>query len=63
MQEIETLSNLAPKEVAEDSRFLLEITFTALSGFHIKAQNYWILAVNAAHMARDLELARGTRTK
>ena len=42
MQEIETLSNLAPKIVAEESRFLLGINFTDLSGFHIKAQKYWI---------------------
>jgi hypothetical protein len=63
MQEIETLSNLAPEEVAEESRFLLKINFTDLSGFHIKAQKYWILAVNAAHMAWDLALARGARTK
>jgi hypothetical protein len=63
IQEIETLSNLAPKEVAEESRFLLEINFTDLSRFHIEAQKYWILAVNAARMAQDLALARGARTK
>jgi hypothetical protein len=63
MQEIETLSNLAPKEVAKESRFLLEINFTDLSGFHIEAQKYWILAVNAARTARDLVLAKGARTK
>ncbi len=63
MQEIETLSNLASKEVAEESRFLLEINFTDLSGFHIKAQKYWILAKNAARTARDLASARGARTK
>ena len=63
MQEIETLSNLAPKEVAKESCFLLEINFTDLSRFHIEAQKYWILAVNAARMAQDLALARGARTK
>jgi hypothetical protein len=63
MQEIETLSNLAPEEVAKEIRFLLEINFTDLSGFHIEAQKYWILAVNAAHMARDLALARGELNK
>jgi hypothetical protein len=63
MQEIETLSNLAPEEVAEESCFLLKINFTDLSRFHIEAQKYWILAVNAARTARDLELARGARTK
>ncbi len=62
-QEIETLSNLAPKEVAKESRFLHEINFTDLSRFHIEAQKYWIFAVNAACTARDLALARGARTK
>jgi hypothetical protein len=63
MQEIETLSNLAPEEVAKESHFLLKINFTDLSRFHIEAQKYWILAVNAARMAWDLALARGARTK
>jgi hypothetical protein len=57
MQKIETLSNLAPKDVAETSRFLLEINFTELSGFHIEVQKYWILAVTAAHKAWELESA------
>ena len=51
MHEIETLSNLAPKNVAKDSRFLLEIYFTDLSRFHINTQKYWILAVNTARTA------------
>jgi hypothetical protein len=63
MQEIETLSNLSPKEVTKESCFLLKINFTELSWFHIEAQKYWILAVNTAHTARELELARGARAK
>jgi hypothetical protein len=63
MQEIKTLSNLTPKDVAKESYFLLEINFTELSGFHIEVQKYWILSVNAACTARKLELARGTRAK
>ena len=63
MPEIETVFNLAPKEVAKDSHFLLKINFTDLSGFHIEAQKYWILAVNLARTARELELARGVRAK
>jgi hypothetical protein len=63
MQKIETLSNLAPEDVPEASRFLLEINFTNLSRFHIKTQKYWTLAVNAARMAQELDLARGTRAK
>jgi hypothetical protein len=45
------------------SQWILKINFTDLSGFHIKAQKYWILAVNAARMARDLELAKRRRAK
>jgi hypothetical protein len=63
MQEIETLSNLAPEDVPEASRFLLEINFTNLSRFHIKTQKYWTLAVNAACTAQELDLAKGARAK
>jgi hypothetical protein len=63
MQEIETLSNLGPKDVPEASRILLEINFTALSRFHIKTQKYWTLEVNAARTAQELDLARGARAK
>jgi hypothetical protein len=63
MQEIETLSNLAPEDVPEVSHFLLEINFTNLSRFHIKTQKYWTLAVNAARTAQELDLARGARAK
>jgi hypothetical protein len=63
MQEIETLSNLAPKDVPKASHFLLEINFTDLSRIHIKTQKYWTLAVNAARMAEELGLARGARAK
>ncbi len=63
MQEIETLSNLAPKDVPKASRFLLEINFTNLSRFHIETKKYWTLAVNAARTAQELDLARGARAK
>jgi hypothetical protein len=63
MQGIETLSNLAPKDVPKASHFLLEINFIDLSRFHIKKQKYWTLAVNAARMAQELDLARGARAK
>jgi hypothetical protein len=63
MQEIETLSNLPTKDVPKASRFLFEINFTNLSRFHIKTQKYWTLAVNAARMAQELDLARGARVK
>ena len=43
MQEIETLFDLAPKEVTEERRFLLGINCTDLSRFHIeeKSIGYW----------------------
>jgi hypothetical protein len=63
MQEIETLSNLAPEDVPEASRFLLDINFTDISRFHIETQKYWTLAVNAARTAQELDLARGARAK
>jgi hypothetical protein len=59
MQEIESLSSLAPKDVPEASRFLLEINFTELSKFYIETQKYWTLAVTVACTAQELNLARG----
>jgi hypothetical protein len=56
---MESLSDLAPKDVPEASRFLLEINFTDLSKFHIETQKYYTLAVHAALAAQDLEQACG----
>ena len=63
MWEIESLSSLAPEDVPEASRFLLEINFTELSKFHIETQKYWTLAMTAACTAQELNLARGARAK
>jgi hypothetical protein len=63
MKEMESLADLAPDEVPEASRFLLEINFTELSKFHVETQKYWILAVNAALIAQNRERARGARAK
>ncbi len=38
MKEMELLADLAPEEVPEASRFLLEINFTELSKYHIETQ-------------------------
>jgi hypothetical protein len=59
MREIESLSSLASEDVPKASRFLLEITFTELSKFHIETQKYWTLAMTAARTAQELNLARG----
>jgi hypothetical protein len=55
MKEIEALSDLAPEDVPEASRFLLEINFTELSKCHIETQKYWTLAVNATLAAQNHE--------
>ncbi len=63
MQDIESLSSLAPEDVPKASRILLEINFTELTKFHIKTQKYWTLVVNAASTAQELHLARGAWVK
>jgi hypothetical protein len=63
MKEIEVLSDLAPEDVPEASRFLLKINFTELSKCHIETKKYWTLAVNAALAAQNRERARGARAK
>ena len=63
MKELESLSDLAPKDVPETSSFLLEISFTNLSKSHIETKKYWTLVGKAALVAHDLELARGARAK
>ena len=63
MKEIEALSDLAPEDVPEASRFLLKINFTELSKCHIETQKSWTLAVNAALAAQNHERARGARAK
>jgi hypothetical protein len=63
MIKMQSLADLAPEDVPEASRFLLEINFTDLSKSHIKTQKYWTLAVNATLAAQNLECARGQRAK
>jgi hypothetical protein len=62
-KEMESLADLAPEDVPEASRFLLEINFTELLELHIETQKYWVLAVDAALPAQNRELARGAREK
>jgi hypothetical protein len=63
MQQLNVLSNLAPEDVPEASRFLLEINFSRLSTLHLETQKYWTLAVDADLKAKELESARGARAK
>jgi hypothetical protein len=60
---IHDLSEVAPEEVPEESRFLLEINFSELAHSHIETQTYWTLAMDAAITATALESARGARAK
>jgi hypothetical protein len=63
LHQINVLLDLAPEEVPEASRFLLEINFSKLSKSHLKTQKYWMLAVDAALKAKALESAQGARAK
>jgi hypothetical protein len=63
IQQIDVLSEVAPEEVPEDSRFLLEINFSELSKTHLETQTYWTLAMDAALKAKAMESARGARAK
>jgi hypothetical protein len=63
MKEIKALSDLAPEDVPEASRFLLKIDFTVLLKCHIETQKYLTQAVNAALAAQNRERARGARAK
>ncbi len=63
LKEMESLSDMAPEDVPEVSRFLLEINFTELSKTHIETQKYWTVPVRAALVAQNLEQARGARAK
>jgi hypothetical protein len=55
MKEMEALSDLAPEDVPEASRFLVKINFTELPKCHIETQKYWTLAVNATLAAQNRE--------
>jgi hypothetical protein len=63
MMEMQFLADLAPEDLPEASRFLLEINFTELLKSLIETQKYLTLAVNAALAAQNLECARGVRAK
>ena len=63
LQIINEFSEVAPEEIPEDSRFLLEINFTELTKSHLEHQTYWTLAMDAAVKAQELDLARGARAK
>jgi hypothetical protein len=45
---IKDLADTAPEEVPEESKFLPEINFGDLTKSHIKNQQYWVIAIQAA---------------
>ena len=51
LQEIERLAEVDPEEVAEESRFLLEMDFTTLARAPVERQSYWVYAMKAAWKA------------
>jgi hypothetical protein len=63
LQLINEFAEVAPEDVPNNSRFLLEINFSELTKAHLETQTYWTLAVDAAITAKTLELARGARAK
>ncbi len=40
LKEIESFADLAPEDIPESSRFLLEINFTELTKLHLETQKY-----------------------
>ncbi len=61
--ELELLAGLAPEDVPTNSQFLLEINFSDLNKSNLESQKYWILAINAALIAQQRQLALGAWAK
>jgi hypothetical protein len=60
---IKELSDTAPEEVPEGSKFLLKINFGDLTKSHIENQQYWVIAIQAAIAAGQRTAAAGSRAK
>ncbi len=60
---IEQLAETSPDDIPEGSRFLLEINFGNLTRSHIKNQQYWIIALQAAITAGRRIAAAGSSAK
>jgi hypothetical protein len=60
---IEELAETPPEEIPEESKFLLEINFGERTTSHIKNQQYWIIALQAAITAGQRSAAAGGRAK
>jgi hypothetical protein len=54
---------MAPEEVPEGNKFLLEINFGNLTKSHIKKQQYWDMAIQAAITVGRRTAAAGSRAK
>jgi hypothetical protein len=60
---IEELAETPPEEIPKESKFLLEINFGKLTKSHIKNQQYWIIALQAAITAGQCSTAAGGQAK
>jgi hypothetical protein len=60
---IEELAETPLEEIPKESKFLLEINFGKLTKSHIKSQQYWIIALQAAITAGQCSAAAGGQAK
>lgn len=58
---IECYLDLAPADISQTSRFLLEIPFQELEQAHPTEKSYWLLAIKAAHCAGHHVVCRERR--
>ncbi len=59
LQDIAALSDISPKDIPDNCRFLLEFNLTELTTAHLETQRYWTLAMDAAIATRHQEQQRG----
>jgi hypothetical protein len=60
---IKELTDTLPEEVPVESNFLLEINFGKLAKSHIKNQQHWIIAIQAAITVGRQTAEAGSRAK
>ncbi len=60
---IEELAETPPEEIPKESKFLLEIDFGELTMSHLKNQQYWIIALQAAITVGQRSAAAGGQAK
>ena len=63
LEQIEELMDMDPRDIPEDSKFLLEFDFDRLRTSDLENQQYWVFAVQAARKAGKRAAALGRRAK